>query len=260
MKIELIKPVVRMGNSSCVMLPKEWLNGKARVELIDEPINIKEDVFKILNPYLKETRGIYLVGSHARGEQTEESDVDILAITEKECKRLKKGKYEIILISEEKLKEVLKKNILPLLPMIKEAKAILNENLIKEYKKTRITKQSLRWHIATTKSALNLQKELIKLSEEQGEKISDGIMYSLILRLREEHIINSLKHNQNYTIKDFKNLIKKLTGSEKSYNAYLRSKRGEREKKDIEPKTARKIYDHLKKEIKLQEEWQEKKQ
>ena len=41
-KQELIKPIVRMGNSACVLLPKAWVDGKARVELIEKPIDIKK--------------------------------------------------------------------------------------------------------------------------------------------------------------------------------------------------------------------------
>ena len=97
METKLLKPIVRMGNSACVMLPKAWINGKARVELIQEPLNITKDVFEILKPYLKDVLGIYLVGSYARGEETQESDIDILVITENINKKINKGKYDTVI-------------------------------------------------------------------------------------------------------------------------------------------------------------------
>ena len=38
MKQELIKQIVKVGNSAGVILPREWLNGKARIELIEKAI------------------------------------------------------------------------------------------------------------------------------------------------------------------------------------------------------------------------------
>ena len=75
---ELIKPIVKFGNSAGVILPREWLNGKAKIELVEKPLNINKDILEILEPYFNDIQGIYLVGSYARGEQTQESDIDVL--------------------------------------------------------------------------------------------------------------------------------------------------------------------------------------
>ena len=241
-----------MGNSACVILPKSWINGKARIELIQKPINITKDILEILEPHLQGILGIYLIGSYARGEQTEKSDIDILVITENINKKITKGKYEIILISKESLEKTLKKNILPLLPMLKEAKSILNEKLIEDYKKIRLNKENLKWHIETTKSALKMQKELITLAKLENEKVSDGIMYSIILRLRETYIIDCLKNNEIPTSKGIRKLVRNLTNSEESYEAYLRSKSNEKEKEVIKTETAKCIYNYIKSEIEKQ--------
>ena len=82
MENELIKPVIRVGNSAGILVPKAWINGKAKVELISRPVNIKKDIIEILEDYLEDILGIYLVGSYARKEETEKSDIDILAITD----------------------------------------------------------------------------------------------------------------------------------------------------------------------------------
>ena len=78
MEQELVKQVVRVGNSAGVILPREWLNAKAKVKLVGEPLNIKKNVLEILAPYLGDVIGIYIVGSYAREEETERSDVDVL--------------------------------------------------------------------------------------------------------------------------------------------------------------------------------------
>ena len=84
---KLIKPIVKVGNSAGVILPKEWLNGQASVKLVSRPISIKKDVLEILSPYLDEVIGAYLVGRYARDEETEKSDVDVLVVTNKTSKK-----------------------------------------------------------------------------------------------------------------------------------------------------------------------------
>ena len=250
METQLLKPVVKMGNSAHVKLPGEWINGRVKVELIQDPIDIEKDILQILKPYLKDILGIYLVGSYARGEQTEKSDIDILVITNKKCDRINRGKYEILLISKESLEKTLKRNIMPLLPMIKEAKPILNEQLINKYRDIEITKENTKWGIEITESSCKMQKEFLIISEENKEKMSDGIMYSIILGLRSVYLIDCLKNNKIPSTNGIRKLVRNLSGSEESYEAYLRSKNEKSEKEVIEVEDARKIYNYVKMEVK----------
>ncbi|MEK6823432.1 MAG: nucleotidyltransferase domain-containing protein [Nanoarchaeota archaeon] len=260
---ELIKPIVKVGNSAGVILPKNWINGKARIKLIEKPLNIKKDILEILEPYLQEIEGVYLIGSYARGEQTKESDVDVLVITNKINKKIKKGKYELILIPKEKVELALEKNIIPILPMLKEAKPFVNGSLIEKYKKTQLTGKNLKWHIELTKSALNVNKEIIKLDEETNSDSSDGIAYSLILRLRGTYIVDCLIKNKTPRKKELINLIKKISGSLKSYEGYLRIKNndpkgissGVKDKNELPIEEAKKLYSYVLKKIKEQEKW-----
>ena len=255
METELIKSVVKVGNSAGVILPKEWLNGRAQVKLVQKPLNIKQEIFSILEPYLKDILGIYLVGSYAREEEDDKSDIDILVITEKENKRILNGKYEIILISKSELEKTLKNNILLLLPMLKEAKPITNSLLIKEYIKTPLTKRNLKFYIDITKSAMKINKIVIELDEIHNEDISDNIMYSLILNLRQTYIVDCLMNGKNPNKKDFLILVKKITGSEKAYEAYIRSKNEEKTEKEIPIQEAKEIYSYILKKIKKHEKW-----
>ena len=255
MEQELIKDVVKVGNSAGIILPKNWLNGKAHVKLIKKPLNLKQDILKILESYLEDVLGIYIVGSYAREEQTKKSDVDVLVITEKENKRIIEEKYDILLISEDKLKETLNKNVLPLLPMIKEAKPIINPSLLKNYVETPLTNKNLKFHIDLSKSAMKMQKTAIELAEMQNENMSDNIMYSLILRLRQTYIVDCLIKNKKQNKNDFLKLVRQLTGSEKTYEAYIRSKNDEKRQEMIPIIEAKKIYDYLKKKIIKQEKW-----
>ena len=243
--MELIKRITKAGNSSNVLLPREWLGGMARVELIEKPLNINEDILEILNPYLKNVIGIYLVGSYARGEETKESDVDILAITDCTDKKIKKGKYEIILISKENIDKAMKENIIPLLPMIREAAPILNEGLINEYKKIKANKKNLRWITEITKSSRRICAEGIKISKELKENVSDELMYSIILGLRSVYVVDCLKNNRIPTKKGIMNLLKEIVKTKEPYNAYLRSKNNLPDKESISAEIAEKLNNYI---------------
>ena len=243
--MKLIRNVTKMGNSSHVVLPKEWLNGKARIELIEKPTNINEDVLRILSPYLKDILGIYLVGSYARGEETDGSDIDVLVITDNIDKRIKEGKYELTLVSESNLDKSLKRNILPLLPMIMEAKAIMNKELLEKYKNTKINKKNTWWIIDLTKSSRKICKIAIEISKEDNKNISDGVVYSLILGLRTIYILDCLKKNKIPTSKGLKDLIIQLVKTEEPYSAYLRLKDNQPEKMAISPEIGEKLNNYI---------------
>ena len=192
------------------------------------------------------------MGSYARGEQTKKSDVDVLVITGDTNGKIRREKYEIILILETILENNLKTNIISLFPMLKEAKTIINKGLVKKYISIKLNKKNLAWHVSTTKTALRVQKAFISLAEIERENISDGIIYSLVLRLRGVYLVDCFKNNKKATNKGLRKLVRDLTNSEESYEAYLRSKLNEKEQIIIKVEAVKKIYDYIEKKIKEQ--------
>lgn len=255
MKQEVIKPIVKVGNSAGVILPRGWLNGKARIELVEKPLDIKKDIFEILELYLEDIVGIYLVGSYARDEQTRDSDVDILVITNKTNKEIKTGKYEIILISKDFLENSLKKNALPILPMLREAKAIINEELIEKYENYKLNRENLRKRIELCKSALAIDREMINLDIEWPSNCSDAVAYSLVLNLRTIYIINKLRDNKKISNGEIKLLIKNISDSLRAYEGYLRAKNNEKPLEDLPVEEAQKLYNYVIKELEKIEKW-----
>jgi predicted nucleotidyltransferase len=253
--MELIKNTIKVGNSAGVLLPREWLGSQVRVIL--EPLNIDKEIVEILmqEKILGDVLGAYLVGSYARGEQTIESDIDILVITGSINKKIKKGKYEIICISQEEIKNQIEKNILPILPMIKEAKTIINKELIKQYSLSKLTLKNLLYHIETTKSAMKVVEKDIELSKEMNEKASDASAYSLILRLRTLYITECLKHGKIGSRKDFLKLVKNISGSAVAYERYLCSKNKNIEESKLPIEEAEKLMRYINKKIIELEKW-----
>ena len=253
--MEIVKTAIRVGNSAGVLLPKKWLNTKVRVIL--EPLDLEKEILEILaeKGILKKILGIYVVGSHARNEQTSESDIDILVLTTNLNEKITRGRYDIMCISQKEVQRQLKENALPLLAMVREAKTILNENLLKEYKKTPLTLKNSEWHIETTKSAMDVVKEYIKLAEETGERISDSAAYSLILRLRTLYIINCIRKNKQLSTREFLKSIKEISGSLDAYDRYLNVKKKGVLNYKLKIEEAIKLRNYINREIGEIEKW-----
>ena len=80
--MELLRNVSKWGNSAGVLLPREWMGNQVKVILVDRTLEIKREAFSILEPYMEDIFGVYLVGSYARGEQEKDSDIDIMIMVD----------------------------------------------------------------------------------------------------------------------------------------------------------------------------------
>jgi len=253
--ITLTKHAVKLGNSAGILLPKEWLGKEVKAVLLEKPIDIKRDILKIIEPFSDEVIGIYVTGSYARNEQTKDSDIDILIITENKNKLINSGKYHIIAVSLEEIKKALNENIITILPMLKEAKPILNKHLLEELKTTTITYEKLKWHIDTSKSALKIVRSLLDL---EGKTVkSASIIYSLILRLREAYIAKCLLKNKEYKTKDLIKLLNKYLNkkaTEELLKVYGYEKENKKTKFTVLKEDAEKLYSLVKEILDKQEE------
>ena len=250
MKNEIIKRAFKLGNSAGVILPIEWKDKKVTIKLIDK--SIPQEIIEILNErdLLKNTIGIFLAGSYARGEETESSDIDILVVTDCIDKQIKIGKYEITIISKDKFDKSIIKSLY-LISMLNEARVILNNDLLKSYKEN-INNPSIKKYLNEIKSITKINEEVVKMDEELREKVADETLYSIVLRLRELYLIECLKNNKNQSNKEFISLIKNIA-SEECYNSYLRIKNDLKSKKVISTKETNALLNEIKRRVKYLE-------
>nr|AQS34764.1 hypothetical protein [uncultured archaeon] len=250
MKNEVIKQAFKLGNSAGVLLPISWKGKKVAIKLIEK--SIPEEVLGILEEedLLKNTIGIFLAGSYARNEETELSDIDILIITDNINKQVKIGKYELVFISQERMNKLVRTSLF-LASLVNEAKTILNNTLLNYYK-NEIKKINTKDSLDDIKLMTKTNEKLLKIFEEDNQKVIDGTVYSLVLRLRELYLIECFKRNKNPSIKDFINLISEVSSKE-SYNAYLRVKNDLKTKQIISTEEAVALLDETKKRIAILE-------
>jgi len=248
-----IKKTIKAGNSSAVILPRSWLNKEVRVELIKKtPEIILSEVIDNIKKYvsLEKIIGIYLVGSYARGEEDENSDIDILVITSDIDKEMiSEGSYNILIMSTELLKQKLNQDLFPVGQMIKEAKPILNSNYL-DLIGVKITKKNIRWYLDTTEDKLRIIKEIIdKMKKKNKKYLNNKIAYTLVLRIRTLYIIEKLIKNDNYSKKDFIKIIKNISKGINAYEGYLAVKNSLEERNGINIEETERLYTYLKNQL-----------
>ncbi len=201
-----LRTIQQIGNGAHIYLPREMVGQKVLVIPIEKTIeDIKEKIYTILKPYLEHVKGVYLYGSYARNEQTPDSDIDILVITDSkiEIKSKIKG-YEIISSTLEQIEKTINNNAVLILQILREAKPLINQQLIEKYKKEKLTKKNTRWYIETTESSLKLAEDWII---DKDIDSMPNIVYPLILRLRGLSLIKSLMYNRDYSNKGIMNYL-----------------------------------------------------
>ncbi len=235
----LVKETREVGTSAGVLLPRSWLNKQVVVTLLYPTIEkIMQNISSILikENLNEEVKGIYLFGSYAREDYDSDSDIDILVMTQKTNKIINEDNYEIMLITEEDFSKNLSTN-LNYLSILKEVKTLINRELIDKYI---IKKQKfyLKKTISEIKSILNINKDTVKTCEENNLNVPDGVVYSIVLRLRELYLIRCLISDKAYRKIDFL----KIAG-ENIYSAYVRIKKNKKELNNISPSSLTGILD-----------------
>jgi hypothetical protein len=251
--MEIVGYAKKWGNGSGVLLPREWEGSEVKVILIDRTLQIKKEVFSMLGDCLEDIAGIYLAGSHSRGEQESGSDIDIIAVSGKTKKEIVSGRYRISIYPLESVRKSLAGNPMLIYPRLAEAKPILNAALLAELKNAGITKKSFRPFITDTKRIIRINKKLIEMAGPES-KISDPpVVYSLLLRLRGIFIIKSLLGKKaGYSNRAFREWLGRELGENigDAYQVYRDVRENRKPGIKIRAELARKLLALLEKEVK----------
>lgn len=252
--VMLTKKAVKAGNSSAIVLPKSWLNKEVRVELVKKSDEeILRDIIDIANKFVEIDKiiGIYLVGSYAREEETNSSDIDIMVVTKDIDKSMiNEGIYSILIVSQELVNQKLENDLFPIGQMIREAKPLINSWYLENID-VRVTGKNVKWYLDTTQEKLDIIGKAILKADKKGiNSLSDGVAYTLVLRIRTLEIIRKLILNEKYSNKDFINRISKITGNSNAYERYIAVKKGLKDENGISLEETKKLYDYLNSEYK----------
>ncbi len=124
--MELIRKTRKLGNSSGVLLPKSLLGSEVKIIVVKRPINIKKEILKLLEPFLRDLKGVYII---------QENPVEVIAISSiiKKIVEDTSTKIKINIVPLSLIKKDIKSS-----PVLKaklmQAKSIFNHSLLDELK------------------------------------------------------------------------------------------------------------------------------
>lgn len=220
----LIKECKPRGNSASVYVPKSWENHLVRVSLLSP----RELILEVLKPHLPYVKGVYVYGSHVRGEAGEESDVDALVVVSKRIDIKLKRPLELVVATEKALRAELDRNPITLKPILNEAQVIINDELLERLKAVEVDKQR---YVDFLNETIQRTKENVPLLE--GEKKIRAVVYSLMLRLKSIYHLKLMQEDGKYTHRGFKEYALSLGLEGDVYEELYWFYRMIRDKKDL---------------------------
>jgi len=195
----MIKEAKPFGNGAQILVSKEWIGKKVVLELKDKTVeDIKDDILSRIKD-LSSIASIVLIGSYARKEQSDDSDIDIVIFCTKKPE-LKLYNYHIVLINANKLEEEISVNPALFKSILDEGIVILNELFLRNIK---LKDRYIKGYKKECLNAYFLNKEFIE-SDKKQNAVSESAVYSIILRLRSLFMLKN-----KYSFKEFKKWLVK---------------------------------------------------
>ncbi|MDP4039002.1 MAG: DUF2080 family transposase-associated protein [Candidatus Pacearchaeota archaeon] len=250
-KAKIVRRASPIGNGAHVFVPKEWAGNE--IVLTKKPVKpVNERVLEALGPYLKEIEGVYLFGSYVRGEERENSDIDLFIISDRKI-NVKENGFSVICINESKFESALKIAPILIYSMLSEAKPIINGRLLERLReKYKPNLRDFRKFLLENEGVGKINEGLIEEDSEYTKNTAS--VYSLILRLRGMFIIYCLLLNKQYSYKSFKKWIRsniKGLDFDKLYSVYLDVKVNKERDISLKTNDLIKLLDFLNKETEL---------
>lgn len=244
---QIIREARLFGNGAHVFVPKGWAGNE--IFLVRKAESLRERVLKVLGPYLDKIVGVYLYGSRARGEALQDSDIDLLIISNESFKIKEKG-FDILVLRNEEIDKRIKNEPILFKGIINEAEPIINSMLLNKLKiKYKIKKADVNSYKIDTKKLIEKNRELLDLDEKADDYASNETIYSIILRLRGIFIIESMLKEESYSNRGFEKWALE-NGINKQdfdllYEIYRDVKSNRKVRNKIKTESVRKILDLL---------------
>jgi predicted nucleotidyltransferase len=248
---QITRRVTIIGNGAHIFVPKEWLNENVII-LRKQKKPLKEKILNAIEPYLDNIIGAYLYGSQARNEAEEDSDIDLLLITNKPLK-IKENEFEILCLSINEIERAIETSSEMVYSILAEAKPIINSSLLEELKqKYKPDIKNFSKFVYSTKKIIKINQNALNEEAKLGEETDDdSSAYSLILRLKGIFIIKCLLNNKSFSNKEFKKWLKnniKNIDYNTIYEAYKSVKNNSKAKQKIKIKDLISLLELLTKE------------
>lgn len=236
--MSLIKTVKKYGNSGGVYVPSEWIGGKVKLELVEEPIDLKKDILSRIP--LEHVVSVIIYGSYVRKEMAKDSDIDIIIVTDGDPEHIDAlrrhtpvdyemgEKYDIQVMNANSLRNAVIHDPVLCKILKDEAVAIINHGFLDSIMEERPKASGIKVRLGLIQSSLAIVKEMLNA----GIDAVDAV-YPLVMRLKEILLIEYLLANKKYTTQALKQEITSQDISAKEFYMIMDIYRAARMDKNI---------------------------
>lgn len=217
----MIKRVIASGNAGGVYVPKKWINRYVVVTLF----RTKEYVLDVFRPYDDCILGIYLHGSHARGDFCPDSDINVFVIADRGIPYQRKPglNAEIVLLGD--LEKYAESCPVDYYLMANEAVALKDAGIFEMISKYVLNDARIKKFCGDVELSMKLSERLAS----EGDYAA--AVYSLIYRLRGLYVVQSRASKCSH--KGFEEFLRGRGISEDDYRRLYGVYRAERDDRAV---------------------------
>jgi predicted nucleotidyltransferase len=194
MSRSIVKTVKKYGNSGGVYVPSNWIGGKVKIDLVDEPLNPKK-VLNVIN--LEHIISVIIYGSYVRKEISKDSDVDMIIVTDEDAK-IKipdelGNEYDVQIKTVKEIENAMTRDPVFHKIIMDESAALMNHQFLDDLRKGPLKSDSIITRLELAESSLDIIKEIFNADD------SAEITYPLVMRIKEVLILEFILTNKKYS-------------------------------------------------------------
>jgi hypothetical protein len=192
----MVKRVVASGNAGGIYVPRKWINQYVVVTLF----RVDDFVLDVFAPYMDDILGIYLHGSHARGDACAGSDINVFVVVEKDIPYQKKPGLNAEIVHADALSSYASASPVDYYCMINEAVPLFDMGQLEKMRDYSLDCEKIRKFCKDVERSLRLLDRLM----------SDGdcadAVYALVCRLRGLYVVHA--RVRKYAHKGFEEFLR----------------------------------------------------
>jgi len=196
MKAEkMVKKVIPSGNAGGVYVPKKWINQYVVVRLF----RAEDYVLDVFKPFMEDILGIYMHGSHARGDACPDSDINVLVVCKKDINYQRKPGLNAEIVLLENLSSYANDSPIDYYCLINEAVPLADSGLLEKMRDYSLCEEKIK------KVCCDADRSLKMLDHLVSEGDYAAAVYSLVYRLRSLYVVHA--RARKYTHRGFEEFL-----------------------------------------------------
>jgi predicted nucleotidyltransferase len=192
---KMVKKVIPSGNAGGVYVPKKWINQYVVVTLF----RAEDYVLDVFKPFMDDLLGIYMHGSHARGDAGPDSDINVLVVSKKDINYQRKPGLNAEIVLADDLSSYAQANPVDYFSFINEAVPLMDSGLLESMRGYTIDDEKIKKFCTDVRISLKMLDNLVS----EGDYAA--VAYSLIYRLRGLYIVHA--RVRKYTHRGFEEFL-----------------------------------------------------